>query len=119
MRMNILTVPKWKPLGQRCLAMCPASTRGKERYSSALEGGVWTPPRLGRFTPEKKKNPVSLVLCVGWALEQVWKDPGSLPPLEFKPWTVQAEMSRYTKYTIPHPIGHLLTREEKEMKLVH
>ena len=64
--------------------------------TSALDGGEWSTPRPGRFTPEK--DPVTTVLEAGWA-----PPPGrsgrvrkiSLPP-EFDPRTVQPVASRYT-----------------------
>jgi hypothetical protein len=46
---------------------------GEYRYSltSALEGGVWSTPRPGRFTPWKKK-PVPTEQKAGWFPRPFW-----------------------------------------------
>jgi len=57
---------------------------GEYRYSSilsltsALDGGGWSMPRPGRFTPGKE--PVLIVQEVGWAPGQVWTRAGNLNP---------------------------------------
>ena len=58
--------------------------------TSALDGGGWSTPRLGRFTPGTH----CIEGCVGprAGLDGCGK---SRPPLEFDPRTVQPAASRY------------------------
>ena len=57
---------------------------GEQMYSStlpstsALDGGEWSTPRLGRFTPGK--DPVPIVQDVGWAPRPVWTGTENLAP---------------------------------------
>jgi hypothetical protein len=60
----------------------------------ALEGGGWSAPRPGRFTPGK--DPVPIVQEAGWASGPVWKSAKNLFPTGFDPRTVQPVVSRYT-----------------------
>ena len=69
---------------------------GEQMYSytipsdSALDGGGWSTPRLGRFTPGK--DPVPIVQEAGWA-------PGPQeisPPSGFDPRPVQSVASSHT-----------------------
>jgi len=46
--------------------------------TSALDGGGWSTPRSGRFTPGK--DPVSIVLEAGWAPGPVWTGAKNLAP---------------------------------------
>jgi hypothetical protein len=46
--------------------------------TSALEGGEWSAPRPGRFTPGK--DPVSIVQEAGWAPGPVWTGAKNLAP---------------------------------------
>ena len=46
--------------------------------TSALEGGEWSTPRPGRFTPGKDLVPI--VQEAGWALRPVWTGAGKLAP---------------------------------------
>jgi len=46
--------------------------------TSALEGGVWSTPRPGHFTPGK--DPVPIVHEAGWAPGPVWMGAGNLAP---------------------------------------
>jgi len=55
---------------------------GEYKYSStltltsALDGGGWSTPRLGRFVPGK--DPIPIVQEGGWATRPVWKDAENL-----------------------------------------
>jgi hypothetical protein len=60
--------------------------------TSALDGGGWSTPRPGRFTPE----------VVGWAPGPVWTG-AETPPPGFDPRTVQPVASRYTDCAIAGP----------------
>jgi hypothetical protein len=57
---------------------------GEQRYSStlsltsALDRGVWSTPRSGRFTPGK--DPVPIVEETGWAPGPVWAGTENLAP---------------------------------------
>ena len=59
-------------------------SEGEKRYSSTLflswtlDGGVWSPPRPGRFTPGK--DPVPIVLEAGWAPGPAWMFAENLAP---------------------------------------
>ena len=46
--------------------------------TSALDGGGWSAPRLGRFTPGK--DPVPIVQESGWTSEPVWTGAENLAP---------------------------------------
>ena len=46
--------------------------------TSALDGGWWSTPRPGRFTPGK--DPVPIVQEVGWAPGPVWTGAENLAP---------------------------------------
>ena len=60
--------------------------------TSALDGGGWSAPRPGRFTPGK--DPGHTVFEAGWA---VWTGAKNLaPPTGFDPRTVQPIAGRYT-----------------------
>jgi hypothetical protein len=74
-----------------------------DRYSctlsltSALDGGGWSTPRHGRFTPGK--DPVPILQEAGWASGPVWTSAENLrppPPPGFDLRTVQPVASRYT-----------------------
>jgi hypothetical protein len=62
--------------------------------TSALDGGGWSTPRPGRFTPGK--DPVSFVREAGWVPGPVETVRKNTSPPEFDPRTVQPEASRYT-----------------------
>ena len=85
--------------------------RGEVEASSLIiylgPGRGWVVTSTPRPVYPRQRNLVPLVQEFGWAKEPVWKDPGSLSPLEFKPWTVQPEVSRYTKYNIPYLLASL------------
>ena len=74
--------------------------------TSTLDGGEWSTPYPGCFTPGK--DPVSTVQEVDWALGLVQK---ISPPPGFYHQTKQPIESHYTDYTIlVHPSQvHLLT----------
>jgi hypothetical protein len=55
--------------------------------TSALEGGGWSAPRPGRFTPGK--DPAPIVQEAGWASGPVWT-------CAKNPRTIQPVASRYT-----------------------
>ena len=65
--------------------------------TSALDEGVWSTPRCGRFTPGKDQVPVSQE--AGWAPRSVWTDTNNLaphPPPVVNPRTAQPVASRPT-----------------------
>jgi hypothetical protein len=47
-------------------------------FTSALEGGGWSAPRLVRFTPGK--DPIQIVQEAGWAPGPVWTNAKNLAP---------------------------------------
>jgi len=47
--------------------------------TSALDGGGWSTPRPGRFTPGK--DPIPLVYEAGWAPRPVWTGAKNLAPI--------------------------------------
>jgi len=47
--------------------------------TSALDGGGWSTPRLGRFTPGKDRVPI--VQEAGWASGPVWTGAENLAPI--------------------------------------
>ena len=65
--------------------------------TSALDGGGWSTPRPGRFTPMKDLLPIVFEADCEWAprtgLDGCRK---SLPPTGFDPRTVQPVANRYT-----------------------
>ena len=67
--------------------------------TSALDGGGWSTPRPGRFTPEKGSVPV--VQKAGWASGPVWTDVENHAPPGLDTRTVEPVASRYTDYAIP------------------
>jgi hypothetical protein len=83
---------------------------GKYRYSSilsltsALDGGRWSTPRPGWFTPDK--NPVPIVQEAECVPGPVWTGAKISPSPVFDPRTVQSVVSRYTDYAVPAPTAH-------------
>jgi hypothetical protein len=67
--------------------------------TSALDGGGWSTPRLGFFTPGN--DPVPVLQEAGWAPGPVSTGAENLAPPGFDPRTVQLVASRYTDYAIP------------------
>jgi hypothetical protein len=55
--------------------------------TSSLEGGGWSAPRPGRFTP--RKEPVPIVQEAGWAPGPVWTRAKNLAPPGLDSRTVQ------------------------------
>jgi hypothetical protein len=78
------------------------------RYSStlsltlALDGGGWSTPRPGRFTPETYTR---YLLCrrLGGPQGRSGRLRKTSPPPGLDPRTVQPVASRYTDYAIPAP----------------
>jgi len=62
--------------------------------SSALDGGGWSTPRPGRFTPGK--DPVSNVQEAGWAPGPVWTGAEILSPTGIRVYTENIIWSDYT-----------------------
>ena len=62
----------------------------------ALDGGGWSTPHPGRFTPGKDP-PAPIVQEDGWAPGQIWTGAENLTPMGFDPRTVQPVASRYTE----------------------
>jgi hypothetical protein len=62
--------------------------------TSALDGGGWSTPCPGRFTPGKE--PVPIAQEARWASGTVWTGAENLAPPGFDPRTVQSVASRYT-----------------------
>ena len=60
----------------------------------ALDGGGWSTPRPGRFTP--RKDPVPTVQEAGWVPGRSGEVRKISPPPGFDPRTVQPVASRYT-----------------------
>ena len=85
---------------------CNEGPEGEERYSitlsltSALDGGGWSTPRHGHFTPEK----YPLYRGLGGPLSRSQLVRNISPPPRFDPRTVQPIASRYTDWAITtHP----------------
>jgi hypothetical protein len=81
----------------------------EQMYSStlpltlALDGGVWSTPSSGRFTPGK--DPVQIIQEAEWAPGPVWTGAENLASAPgFDPRTVQSVASRYTDLAIAAPI---------------
>jgi hypothetical protein len=64
--------------------------------TSALEGGGWSAPRPGRFTPGK--DPVPILQEAGWAQGQSGQVRKILLPPVFDPRTIQPVASHYTDW---------------------
>ena len=83
---------------------CPCRHTGEAEVkrqpirNPAPEGGGWSAPHSGCFTPEKQ--PVPIVQEAGWALGLVSTARKIAPEPGFDPWTVQSIMSHNTDYTI-------------------
>jgi hypothetical protein len=88
----------------------PRGWVGIELYSfltSALEGGGWSAPRPGRFTPGK--DPVPIVQEGVWPQDRSGCVRKISPPPGFDPRTVQPVVSRYTDWAT-RPINNNLLR---------
>ena len=83
---------------------------GEYRYSSTLsgprhlDGGGWSAPRPGRFTP--RKDPVPIVQVVGWVPGPVWKGAESLAPtgIRFPDRPARSESLYRQSYPGPYAI---------------
>jgi hypothetical protein len=79
---------------------------GEQTYSntlsltSALDGGWWSKPRPGHFTPAKHTRYPLYRGCVGPTAGVEGQGKSSLPQ-GFHPLTVEPVESRYTDYAIP------------------
>ena len=77
----------------------------EERYSSnlsltsALDGGGWSMPRLGRFTP--KNDPVTTVQKAGWAPRPIWTAVENLAPIGTR--SPDRPASSQSIYRLRHP----------------
>jgi hypothetical protein len=71
--------------------------------TSALEGGVWSASRPGRFYPREKPGTHRTGGWVG--PKPVWIGAENLAPPGFDPRTFQPVASRNTDYAIPAPSG--------------
>ena len=60
------------PVGEQMYSSTPLST-------SALDGGGWSTPRPGRFTPGK--DPIPIVQEAGWAPGPLWTSAENLAPI--------------------------------------
>ena len=82
---------------------------GEQMYSStlplnfALEGGGWSMPHPGRFTP-----PCERPHCIGGWVGPRARRRKSRPPPVFDPRTIQPIASRYTDCAIPTPSSSLM-----------
>jgi hypothetical protein len=78
---------------------------GEYRYSytlsltSALDGGGWSAPRSGSFTPGNDSVPIAQE--AGWAPGPVWTGAKNSRPPRFDPRTVQPVASPYTYWATP------------------
>ena len=102
---KILTVKWIKVKGNGHPRTGHEGTEGEQRYSSTLtltstlDGGGWSAPRPGRFTP--RKDPVPIVQEAVWASGPVWTGAENLAPLPgFYPQIVRPVSSRYTDWAI-------------------
>ena len=71
--------------------------------TSALEGGVWSTPRPGHFTPGK--DPVPIVQEAGWASGPVWTGEENLAPTGIR--SPDRPAHRLSLYRLRYP-AHLL-----------
>ena len=106
-RLDLRKPKRFRPDGAcevRCVGGCSTLL---QRYSpvlsltSALDGGGWSMPRSGHFTPGK--DPVSIVKEAGWASEPVWTGAENLAPTGMRSPNrpARSESLRYTDYAIP------------------
>jgi hypothetical protein len=81
------------------LEQATKAQRGEQMYNSilpstsALDGGGWSAPSPGRFTP-RERNPVLVVQEAGWTPTGPVRNIS--PPPGFAPLIVQPVASRYT-----------------------
>ena len=81
--------------------------------TSALDGGGWSTPRPGRFTPGKDPVPI-----VGGPQGRSGRVRKISPPPGFDPRTVQPVASRYTDYAIPDPFTtRAVVNKERKVSL--
>jgi hypothetical protein len=89
------------------------SPEGEQRYSStlsltlALDGGGWSTPRPGRFTPGKETR-YQLYRRLGGPQGRSGRVLIISPPPGFDPRTVQLVASRYTYWAIGAPYTRIL-----------
>ena len=81
--------------------------------TSALDGGVWSKPRPGRFTPGK--DPVPIVLEAGWASRLVWSDAENLVPTGIRSPDRLARRESLYRLSYPDP-GKLKNIYKKRLK---
>jgi hypothetical protein len=87
-------------------------------FTSALNGGGWSTPRPGRFTPGKQtRYPLNRRL-VGLQTRSGRVRKISPSPPGFAPRTVQPVASRYTDYAIPAHIPSGYASENASGKLI-
>ena len=75
--------------------------------TSALDGGGWSAPRPGRFTPGK--NPVSIVQETGWTPGPVWTDAENLSYSETRSQDRPVRSESLYRLSYPGPIISLYT----------
>ena len=81
---------------------------GEQRYSPTLsrprhlDGGGWSAPRLGCFTPGK--DPVPIVQEAGWAPEPVWMGSENLSPSGIRSPDRPARSESLYRLSYPGPI---------------
>jgi hypothetical protein len=71
--------------------------------SSALEGGGWSAPRLGRFTPGK--DPVPIVQEAGWAPGPAWTYAKNRTPTRI--WSPEHPVCSQSLYQLSYPVHSL------------
>ena len=69
--------------------------------TSALDGGGWSTPRPGHFTPGK--DPVPMVQEAGWVPGPGWAGAENFGPTGIRSRTLQPVVSQYIDYAIPDP----------------
>ena len=70
--------------------------------TSALDGGGWSTPRPGRFTPGK--DPVPIVQEAGWAPGPVWTGAENLAPARIRSPDRPARSESLYRLSYPGPI---------------
>jgi hypothetical protein len=72
-----------------------------EQATNALDGGGWSTPRSGRFTP--RKDTVAIVQEAGWSPGPFWKDADNLAPTGIRSPNRQGRSELLYRLSYPGP----------------
>jgi hypothetical protein len=82
--------------------------------TSALDGGGWSTPRSGRFTPGN--DPVPIVQEAGWAPRPVWTGAENLAPTGIRSPDRPARSESLYRLSYPGPQATFLRYKVKHLK---